>query len=535
MTPDQILSNPLLNKGTAFTDAERDRLHLHGFLPYQVSTLEEQVKRRYDNFLSQPSDLAKWTFLTALQNRNEILFYRLVLEHIDEMLPFVYTPTVGDVSLHFSALYTHPRGIYLSYPLQDKIDTILAHLPHKDIDVIVVTDGERILGLGDLGAGGMAIPIGKSSLYTLFGGIHPSRTLPIMLDVGTNNKALLDDPLYLGWRHPRVTGKDYDAFVDRFVQTVRKRFPKGLLQWEDFGRDHARPLLDRYRDQICSFNDDIQGTAAVVHAAILAATHLTQSELHEQRILIFGGGSAGLGICHHLLGAMQEKVSEKEAKKAFYIFDKEGLVHTGQKVPPSQAPFARPHDEVRTWKTTTLEDVISHVRPTVLIGVSGQSGAFTEKAITTMAKYTPRPIVFPLSNPTSKCEAHPADLLEWTQGKAIIGTGSPFEPVSYGGQTHTIAQCNNVSIFPGIGLGIIACKAKKVTDKMFYRAAEVLSDHAPLRRDPFGGLFPSFDELREISKKIAYAVIEVAGEGKVSSSEIEAMIKKTMWYPDYQT
>ncbi len=331
MTPDQILSSPLLNKGTAFTEEERDRLHLHGFLPYQVSTLEEQVKRRYDNFLSQPSDLDKWTFLTALQNRNEILFYRLVLEHIDEMLPFVYTPTVGDVSLHFSALYTHPRGIYLSYPLQDKIDDIFAHLPHNDVDVIVVTDGERILGLGDLGAGGMAIPIGKSSLYTLFGGIHPSRTLPIMLDVGTNNKALLDDPLYLGWRHPRITGPDYDAFIDRFVQTVRKQFPKVLLQWEDFGRDHARPLLDRYRDKICSFNDDIQGTAAVVHAAILAATHLTQSDLQEQRILIFGGGSAGLGICHHLLGAMQEKTSEKEAKKAFYIFDKEGLVHTGQK------------------------------------------------------------------------------------------------------------------------------------------------------------------------------------------------------------
>lgn len=533
MTPDQILSNPLLNKGTGFTQEERDRFHLHGFLPYQVSTLEEQVKRRYENFLSQPSDLAKWIFLTALQDRNEILFYRLVLDHVDEMLPFVYTPTVGDVSLHFSSLFTHPRGLYLSYPLQDKMDDIFDHLPHHEVDVIVVTDGERILGLGDLGAGGMAISVGKSSLYTLFGGIHPARTLPILLDVGTNNKTLLDDPLYLGWRHPRIKGAEYDAFIDRFVQTVKSKFPHVLLQWEDFGKDHARPLLDRYRNEICSFNDDIQGTAAVVHAAILAATHLTQSELHEQRFLIFGGGSAGLGICHHLCGAMQEKLPLQQARKAFYIFDKDGLVHTGLQVPTHQQPFARSQDEVQAWKTTDLAEVIARIRPTVLIGVSGQPGAFTSQAITTMAQYTPRPIIFPLSNPTSKCEAHPADLLEWTKGKAIIATGSPFEPVSYGGKLHTIAQCNNVSIFPGIGLGVIAARASKVTDQMFYRAAEVLSSHAPLKHDPFGGLFPTFQELRTISKKIAVAVIGIAYEGRLSSVEIENLLIKSMWTPSY--
>ncbi|MBS0615604.1 MAG: NAD-dependent malic enzyme [Verrucomicrobia bacterium] len=531
MTPDQILSNPLLNKGTGFTQKERDELHLNGFLPAQVSTLEEQAKRRYENFLSQPSDVAKWIFLTALQNRNETLFYRLVLQHIDEMLPYVYTPTVGDVSLHFSSLFTHPRGLYISYPLQDKIEDIFSHLPQKEIDVIVVTDGERILGLGDLGAGGMAISVGKSSLYTLFGGIHPGRTLPILLDVGTNNKTLLEDPLYLGWRNPRISGKEYDAFVERFVQAVKKRFPQVLLQWEDFGREHARPLLDRYKDQICSFNDDIQGTAAVVHAAILAAMHLTQSELLEQRILVFGGGSAGLGICQHLCGAMQEKVSASDAKKAFYIFDKDGLVHTGMKFPDPQAPFAR--ESIDSWDTKNLVDVISKVRPTILIGVSGQSGAFTKEAITAMAKYTPRAIIFPLSNPTSKCEAHPADLLEWTKGKAIIATGSPFEPVSYAGKIYPIAQCNNVSIFPGIGLGVIAARAPKVTDKMFYRAAEVLSDHAPLRRDPFGGLFPSFTELREISKKIAAAVMDVAGEGQYAAQERDKLIEKTMWYPSY--
>lgn len=542
MTPDEILNNPLLNKGTAFTDEERSRYKLHGRIPYHVSTIEEQVQRRYENFKVQPSNLSKHLFLSGLHNRNEVLFYRLVSEHISEMLPLIYTPTVGDVSAHYSSLYTDPRGIYLSYPLKDKIDDIIQQIDREEIDVAVVTDGERILGLGDLGTGGMAIPVGKLALYTIFGGIHPAKALPIMLDVGTNNPALLNDPLYLGWSHPRIAGKEYDDFVDHFVKALKKRFPKVLLQWEDFGRTHAQPLLEKYRHEICSFNDDIQGTASVALSALLSAIKMNNSHLHEQRIVIFGGGSAGIGISRHLVGAMTALgISESQARQTIYIFDVHGLVHTGQnEVPPHQRPFARPREEIEKWNVSRvgLSDVVSHIRPTVMIGVSAQAGVFTEEIIKTMAQYVERPIIFPLSNPTSKCEAHPADVIQWTKGKAILATGSPFEDVMFEGKRMPIAQCNNVYIYPGVGLGVIACKAKQVSETMFYKAAEILSLHSPMLHSLQGNLFPPFEKLSHISREIAYEVIKIAEEEGLTShltdKERKRLIDQTFWTPAYR-
>ncbi len=535
-----ILSDPLKNKGTAFTDKERDAYKLHGRLPFHVSTLDEQVERRYSNFKAQTTDLGKHLFLSALQQRNEVLFYKLVSEHVSEMLPYIYTPTVGDYSVHFSSLYTEPRGLYLSYPRRDKINEMFANIDRKDVDVIVVTDGQRILGLGDLGTGGMAIPVGKLSLYTLFGGIHPARTLPVLLDAGTDNQTLLNDPLYLGWRHKRVTGSEYDAFVELFVKSVKKKYPQALLQWEDFGKDHARPLLEKYRKKICSFNDDIQGTASVVLAALLAAVNLSHSQLHEQRIVVFGGGSAGIGICEHLVGAMVALgIPKEEALRTMYIVDINGLVHTGHSdIPPHQRPFARGLEEVKKWNVTTkninLLDTVKSVHPTVLIGVSAQSGVFNEEVITAMSRYTERPIVFPLSNPTTKSEGHPSDILAWTKGKAIIATGSPFSDVMYQGRSFPVAQCNNVYIFPGVGLGVVAAQAKEVTEKMFFRAAEILSLHSPMLKSPAGTLFPPFEDLREISREIAIGVVEVAQkEGLAVKGNPSKLVDATMWTPQY--
>ena len=544
MRKEKFLTDPLQNKGLAFSQKERDEYGLNGLLPYSVLTLEEQLQQRYKSFKAQPNDLAKYVFLSSIQNQNEVLFYRLVHEHISEMLPLIYTPNIGDVSLQYSLLYSHHRGLYLSYPLKDKIPEIIDNLPQDDIDVIVATDGERILGLGDLGAGGMAIPIGKLALYTLFGGIHPARTLPLMFDVGTNNKALLNDPFYIGWRHERISGKEYDDFIDICVQSLKKKYPKVLLQWEDFGHAHARPLLERYQDEICSFNDDIQGTAAVTLAAIMASTKLAQTKIQDQKIVVLGGGSAGMGIVHHILGAMvQEGLSKEEALRAFYIVDREGLVHEKQDhIPSHHLPFARSAEEVKRWqienmKKISLLEVVKEVRPTILIGASAQPGAFTEDVVKVVAQYVERPLIIPLSNPTSKSEAHPADLIKWTKGKALIATGSPFEPIVYNGNTYSIAQCNNVSIFPGIGLGLVACKSKKATNAMFYKAAEILSEHSPMLKDPLGTLFPTVDHSRKISQKIAEGVIVIAQkEGlspKTSESEIEAMVKKTLWFPEY--
>lgn len=545
LSPEYILNTPLINKGTAFTQAERDDLRLNGYLPYHVSTIEEQVQRRYQNFLEQPNQLSKFIFLSSLQNRNEILFYRLISKHITEMLPYIYTPTVGDVSLHYSSLYKEHRGLYLSYPHRNKMEEMIDSLGRNEIDVIVVTDGERILGLGDVGVGGMTIPVGKLSLYTVFGGIHPGRTLPIFLDVGTNNPEHLCDTQYMGWRHERITGSEYDAFVDRFVKAIKKKFPRVLLQWEDFAKAHARPLLERYQDEILSFNDDIQGTAAVVLSAVISATRLAKKTLKEQKIVVFGGGSAGLGICSKILDAIEEEegVSRKEAIKNFYIVDVDGLIHSkSQNLDEEQKKYAHDTSELLSWNVKnpskiTLLDVIKNVKASVLIGVSTQFGAFTEEIITTMAKHTERPVILPLSNPTSKCEAHPEDVLKWTKGKTIVATGSPFPAVDYENKLYPIAQCNNVCIFPGLGLGVIAAKATKVTKKMFVAAAKTLSDHSPMLKDPSASLFPSFEKLRGISREIAVVIAQIAQEEgvaeKTTKEEICKRIDNAVWSPDY--
>ncbi|NGX37085.1 MAG: NAD-dependent malic enzyme [Chlamydiae bacterium] len=538
-----LLEDPLYNKGTAFTEEERAELGLEGLLPMHVSTIEEQVARRYANFNEQPNALSKFSFLSALQNRNEILFYRFLMEHLEEMVPLIYTPTVGRVSTNYSLLYREQRGLYLSYPHRDKISEMIANFPRTDIDVIVVTDGERILGLGDLGVGGMAIPVGKLALYTLFGGIHPERTLPIILDVGTNNTKMLEDPLYIGWRNQRITGNDYDAFIETFVQAIKKRFPNVVLQWEDFAKPHALPLLKRYRETVCSFNDDIQGTASVALAAVYSAVKLSKSTLKEQRFAVLGGGSAGIGICNQLVNAIVDEgdITEEEARKLFYIVDLDGLFQTkNESLDPNQRLFAQ--DNLQSWKVLdpthiSLLDVIKNAHPTVLIGVSTQAGAFTEEAITEMNKHVKRPMIFPLSNPNSCCEAHPGNLLKWTKGEAIIATGSPFDPVAYEGNIYHMAQCNNVYVFPGIGLGLIATKATFASDRVFIAAAKVLAEHSPMQKDPYAPLFPTLDNLRKVAREIAIAVAKTVieeGNSKLKAVDsVEKLIDETMWYPEY--
>lgn len=546
LKPEDILEKPLLNKGTAFTEQERNELGLHGLLPYHVSTIEEQVKRRYANFNQQPDELSKFLFLSALQNRNEILFYRLVIEHLQEMVPLIYTPTVGVVSTDYSILYREHRGLYLAYPHKQKMEEIIDHYARKEIDVIVVTDGERILGLGDLGVGGMAIPVGKLALYTLFGGIHPSRTLPVHLDMGTNNKQMLNDPLYIGWQHPRISGKEYDDFVEQFIRCIKKRFPNILLQWEDFAKPHSYTLLNRYRNQICSFNDDIQGTAATALAAVMSAVKLSGGNLKNQRIALLGGGSAGIGICNKILKAIiaEGGISEKEARELFYVVDINGLIHTHMKeIDNNQRPFAQDYTRLQKWKVKdsgkiSLLEVVENAHPTILIGVSTVGGAFTEEIVTKMAHFVKRPVIFPLSNPTSLSEAHPADLIKWTKGEAIIATGSPFDPVTYNNGIFHIAQCNNVYIFPGVGLGLIAAKATNVSDDVFLIAAKVLSDNSPMLQDPYGPLFPTLDNLRACTRKIAIAVAkQVVREGASSihlkEDAVEKAVDQTMWYPEY--
>lgn len=539
----QLLEDPFFNKGTAFTEEERTDLGLTGLLPFHISTIEEQVERRYANFVSQQSEMAKFTFLSALQNRNETLFYRLVSKYINEMVPLIYTPTVGDVSINYSMLYHEQRGLYISYPHRDKIQEIVNNFPRQEIDVIVITDGERILGLGDLGVGGMAIPVGKLALYTLFGGIHPARTLPIVVDVGTNNQKMLEDPLYIGWRNPRVTGKEYDDFIDNIVHAIKKRYPDVLFQWEDFAKPHARPLLDRYRETLCSFNDDIQGTASVALAATYSAIKLSGAKLKDQRIALLGGGSAGIGICTKILQAIVDEgeLSKEEGRRLFYVVDRNGLIHTGLSgLDTAQKPFAQPKEALANWKVKdknqiSLLEVVHNAHPTILIGVSTAKGAFTEKIIREMASHTKRPVIFPLSNPTVNSEAQPADLIKWTNGEAIIATGSPFDAVAYEGNLYHIAQCNNVYVFPGIGLGLIACKSSYVSDNVFIQAAKILSTYSPMLKDPYSPLFPTLDVLRKVTREIGIAVAKtVMDEGHAQNEgDPEELVDRVIWDPEY--
>ncbi|MCP4328264.1 MAG: NAD-dependent malic enzyme [Alphaproteobacteria bacterium] len=540
----QLLDNPLYNKGTAFSKDERKEFDLVGLLPPHIDDMETQAERAYAAYQRKTEDLERHIFLRGLQDTNETLFYRLVLDHLPEMMPMIYTPVVGAACQQFSEIYRRPRGLFISYPEREKIDVMLDNAPVPNVEAIVVTDGERILGLGDQGAGGMGIPIGKLSLYTACGGITPTGTLPILLDVGTNNEERLNDPMYVGWRHERVTGDDYYDFVDMFVQAVKRKFPHVLLQFEDFAQTHAAPLLAKYRDQLCTFNDDIQGTAAVTVGTLLAACKVTGGKLSGQTVAMFGAGSAGCGIAEQMVAAMvREGLSEKDARARFYMIDRPGLLHDKvEDLLPFQTKLLQPHDKVASWGTgkggeITFLDVIKNAHPTILIGVSGQPGKFTEEIIREMASHTDRPIIFPLSNPTSRIEGVPADLISWTDGRALIATGSPFGPVDFKGHTYPVAQCNNSYIFPAMGLGILGIGARRVSDGMFMAASEELSRHAPALKNPEGSLLPSLEQVREISADIAYAVAAQAqSEGLAEDtpkSEMKERVDAKRWQPVY--
>lgn len=539
----RLLEHPLLNKGSAFTEEERRAFGLLGVLPPGVSTLEVQLDRIYGNYRQKTSNLERYIHLVSLQDRNETAFYRLLSEHLAEMMPIIYTPVVGEACQAYSRIYRRPRGLYISYPQRDQIDAALANIGDQDVSVIVVTDGERILGLGDLGVGGMGIPIGKLALYTVCAGIHPAGTLPIILDVGTNNQTLLDDPLYLGWRHARIRGAEYDDFVEAFVAAVIRRFPQVLLQWEDFAKHNAARLLERYRDRLCSFNDDIQGTGAVTLAAALAAASATGSRLREQRVVLLGAGSAAAGVSSQIVAAMtSEGLSVQEARARIWLVDSQGLVHSPRSdLEPFKREYAHSFERVSGWRNAsgaiTLLDVVKHARPTLLIGTAAQPQAFSEEIVREMARHTARPIVFPLSNPTSKCEALPSDVIAWTEGRALVATGSPFDDVQYGGRTFRIAQCNNAYIFPGVGLGVIASGAQRVSDAMFVAAARALSELSPAHRDRGAALLPPLGQVRDVSRQVALAVAKEAQRAGLappcSEDELAGRIDARMWTPRY--
>jgi malate dehydrogenase (oxaloacetate-decarboxylating) len=539
-----LINSPRLNKGTAFTDHERDIFHLHGLLPPHIGTLDEQLERRLQGLDEQLTPFNKYAFLRDMQDTNETLFYALLVRNVEKMLPLVYTPTVGEGCQRFSEIWRKPRGLFLSYPNKDRIAQILSHRRYDEIKCIVVSDGERILGLGDQGAGGMGIPIGKMALYTALGGIHPEHCLPILLDVGTDNEERLKTPIYVGWRHHRVRGQDYDDFVDVFVSSVKKRWPHILLQWEDFAGSNAARFLERYRNQLCTFNDDIQGTAAIAATTLISAINVTGVPLEQQKIVVVGFGSAGLGITNLLAQFVQDKgVSAEEARARFYAIDRYGLItENGKDVRPEQRPYARKEQEVQGWSRSngevTLLDVVRNAKPSVLIGVSGQTGAFTPDAVREMAKHTARPVIFPLSNPTSRSEATPQDLMDWTEGRALIGTGSPFEPVNLNGKKVKIAQTNNSYIFPGLALGIIASKARYVTDTMVKAAATELIRHLPTQKDKEGSLLPPISEARNIGRVIAQAVGRQAiqdGQAQVADEDaLSRELEANIWEPVYE-
>lgn len=539
-----LIATPTLNKGTAFSYEERTDLHLHGLLPPRIETLDEQVVRAYEAYQRKSDDLEKHIYLRQLQDTNEVLYYRLLLDHILEMMPLVYTPTVAQGCQFFSKIYRRPRGLFISYPLRDQIPTILRNRQNQEVDVIVVTDGERILGIGDQGVGGLGIPIGKLSLYTLIGGIAPSRTLPIVLDVGTNNQELLKDPEYLGWRHERITGKEYDDFIDHFVQAVKQELPNTCLQWEDFATPHARPILQRYHDDLLTFNDDIQGTAAVALGAVLSALRVSGGELKDQQFVFLGAGSASIGVADYLRRAVVDAgVPEEQARRQFWIVDKDGLLHSKRSdLSPEQAVYAQDADAVANWPKTFkgkigLADVIGQIKATVLVGLSTVRGAFTEPIVREMARKTERPIIFPLSNPTANEEATAEDLIHWTNGKALVATGSPFAPVKFGDTEIAIAQCNNVYIFPAVGLGVVASRARRVTDSMLLAAAHTLAENSPALHNPAAPLLPLLTDVRKVAAEMAFAVgLAAQQEGhapKTTPEELRQQVEQGQWAPEY--
>lgn len=539
-----LLETPLLNKGSAFSQRERESFNLAGLLPPRFETIEEQVERCYQQYSSFQDNLNKHIYLRAIQDNNETLYYRLVRDHIEEMMPIIYTPTVGDACEQFSDIYRSSRGLFISYEDRHNIDDILRNATKGKVKVIVVTDGERILGLGDQGIGGMGIPIGKLSLYTACGGISPAYTLPVMLDVGTNNEKLLNDPMYMGARHPRIGQQEYDEFLELFIKAVKRRWPNVMLQFEDFAQPNAMPLLKRYRDEICSFNDDIQGTAAVTVGTLLAACRVKGTRLSDQKVVFVGAGSAGCGIAEQVISQMvSEGISEEQARSQIFMVDRFGLLSEGmQGLRDFQQALVQSNEALSQWQYSgdyaSLLDVMHCAEPGIIIGVSGQPGLFTEQVIRAMASSHENPIIFPLSNPSKQVEAHPSDVLAWTQGRAIIATGSPFGTVDYDGQQYVIPQCNNSYIFPGIGLGAIAIKAKRITDEMLMAASETLASSSPLANDGKGSLLPPLTEIESLSKRIAFAVAKVAiaqGEAlEFSDEDIIKAIDNNYWHPEYR-
>jgi malate dehydrogenase (oxaloacetate-decarboxylating) len=539
-----LLLNPILNKGTAFSNQEREEFKLFGLLPPEESTIAQQKARSYEAFKSKKTDLEKYLYLRDLQDSNETLYYSLLCEYITEIMPIVYTPVVGEACQTFSHIYRRPRGIFIAYPYKDHIEEILANPRFDKVKAIVVSDGERILGLGDQGAGGMGIPIGKLALYCACSGIHPSATLPILLDTGTNNPDLINDPLYIGWRHERVRGKDYDDFIDAFITALKKRFPHVLLQWEDFALQNATRLLDKYRDKLCTFNDDVQGTAAIATGTLLSAVQVTRIPLRKQTIVILGAGSAGCGIAELIVHAMMDDgLSEEQARAQIYMVDRNGLLIEDMKgLLPFQQKLLKPKAAIGKWQCAdkslvSLMDVVKNLHPNALLGVSGQAGLFTEELIREMAAHVAHPIILPLSNPVTHSEAIPSDLMIWTDNRAVIGTGSPFGNIVKNGQLFRVDQTNNVYIFPGMGLGLIAVKAKTVTDKMFMVAAKALASCSPAQHNVNANLLPPLTQVREVSYKVAFAVAKEAVRAKLadfqSDEEIEKSLKEHIWTPEY--
>ncbi|WP_172379677.1 NAD-dependent malic enzyme [Vibrio sp. Vb339] len=539
-----LLSTPLLNKGSAFSAEERSSFNLEGLLPETTETIQEQVGRAYKQYCNFESDMDKHIYLRNIQDTNETLFYRLVQNHISEMMPIIYTPTVGAACENFSNIYRRGRGLFISYPNRDRIDDLLNNATNHNVKVIVVTDGERILGLGDQGIGGMGIPIGKLALYTACGGISPAYMLPIVLDVGTNNPQRLADPMYMGWRHPRITGADYDAFVEEFIQAVQRRWPDALVQFEDFAQKNAMPLLERYKDRICCFNDDIQGTAAVTVGSLLAACKAANSKLSDQRITFLGAGSAGCGIAEAIIAQMvSEGISDTQARSQVYMVDRWGLLQEGmQNLLDFQQRLVQTNENTKDWESDgtgfSLLDVVRHAKPTVLVGVSGAPGLFSKEVIKEMNLHCERPIVFPLSNPTSRVEATPNDIIRWTDGQALVATGSPFEPVVHNGTTYPIAQCNNSYIFPGIGLGVLAVNASRITDEMLMESSRALATCSPLAINGTGALLPPLEEIHTVSKKIALAVgkkaIEQGVALEITEDALQQAIDQHFWQPVYR-
>ncbi|PAE11448.1 NAD-dependent malic enzyme [Niallia circulans] len=542
----QLLLNPFLNKGVAFSKEERQELGLNGLLPTQILTLEEQAKRIYEQFSAQTSDLRKNGLLYDLYNRNVVLFYKVLQDNLNEMLPIIYTPTVGEVIQKYSHEYHIPGGLYLSIDNMENMEEAFNNLniPSDGIDLIVVTDSESILGIGDQGVGGINIAIGKLAVYTAAAGIDPSRVLPIVLDVGTNNEALIQDPLYLGNKFSRVRGKNYDQFIEQFVENALKTFPDVLLHWEDLGNVNARAIMEKYSDKILTFNDDIQGTGAVTLAAVMSALKVTKESLSDQRIVIFGPGAAGIGNADQMVETMVlEGVSREEAYNRFWPIDFRGLLtDETPDVVSFQQPYVRSAKEVEDWERNEeniipLLEVIRKVKPTILIGTSGQAGAFSEEVVKEMAKHVERPIIMPMSNPTPLAEATPEDIIKWTDGKALIATGSPFKAVEYNGVTYEIGQSNNAFVFPGLGLGAIIAKASIISKGMFAASANAvasLSDSSSLG----ASILPSIDKLQEVSKAVAIAVAEAAIEEGIAQAEIEDIeqaLNDYMWNPEYKT